>query len=101
MLLDRGRRARMDVRGRAHLERHAPIAHERGEPSQLDRAVVADVDVVDDPDPMTESLRAGELERLPDRRQSEGLAGVNRDVEVLATDVLEGVEIPRRRAAPL
>ena len=42
-----------------------------------------------------------ELERLPDRRQPERLAGVDRDVEVLPADVLEGVEIAGRRVALL
>src|SRR5260370_1073819 len=42
-------------------------------------------------------LRTGELERLPDGRQPEGFASMDRDVEVFATDVLEGVEIPGRR----
>ena len=42
-----------------------------------------------------------ELERLPDRRQPERLAGVDRDVEVLAADVVEGVEIAGRAVALL
>jgi hypothetical protein len=39
------------------------------------------------------AARRRELERLPDRRQPERLAGVDRDVEVLAPDVLERVEV--------
>ena len=50
---------------------------------------------------MAESLGAGELDRLPDRGQAERFAGVDRDVEVLAADVLEGVEVARRREALL
>jgi hypothetical protein len=42
---------------------------------------------------VAESLGAAPLERLPDRRQAEALAGVDRDVEVLSLDQLEGVEV--------
>ena len=58
-------------------------------------------DVVDDPDAVAETLGARELKRLPDRRQAEGLARVDRDVEVLLADVLERVEVARRRVALL
>ena len=91
----------MDVGGRAHLERHAPVAHEGRQPPELDRAVVADGDVVDDADAVAEPLRPAELERLPDRRQAERLAGVDRDVEVLAPDEVERVEVAGRPVAGL
>ena len=100
VLPDRGGGAGVDVRGRAHLERDSPIADERRQPAQLHRAVVADVDVVDDPDAVAQPLGPAELERLPDRRQPERLAGVDRDVEVLAADVVEGVEVAGRRDSP-
>ena len=58
-------------------------------------------DVVHDAHAVAQALGAGELERLPDRGQAERLAGVDRDVEVLAADVLEGVEVARRRIALL
>ena len=60
-----------------------------------------DGDVVDDPDAVAEPLRARELERLPDRRQPERLAGVDRDVEVLAPDLVERIEVAGRRVALL
>ena len=101
MLGNRGRRARVHVRGRAHLERDPPVAHERREAPELDRAVLADVDVVDEPDAVAEALGATPLERLPDRRQPERLASVDRDVEVLPPDVLECVEVARRAVALL
>ena len=101
MVGDGGRGARMHVRGRAHLERYPPVADERGEPTQLDGAVVADRDVVDDPDAVPEPLGARELERLPDRRQPERFTGMDGDVEVLAADVLEGIEVAGRRIALL
>jgi hypothetical protein len=83
----------VNVGGWAHLERHAAVPHERGEATQLHRAVVPDPDVVDDPDAVTESLGTAELERLPDRREAERFAGVDGDVEVLAADDVERVEV--------
>ena len=60
---------------------------------ELGRAVWSHDDVVDDPDAVAEPLGAAPLKRLPDRGQSEALAGVDGDVEVLALDQLEGVEV--------
>ena len=59
------------------------------------------VDVVDDAHAVAEPLGAAELHGLPDRRQPEGLAGVDRDVEVLRRDELEGVEVAGGRVAGL
>src|SRR4029078_5794221 len=47
---------------------------------------------------MPEALGAAPLEGLPDRGQPERFAGVDGYVEVLAADVLEGVEV---RGGPL
>ena len=71
MLARRRHGAGVDVRRRAHLERHAPVAHERGEPTEIDRPVVADRDVVDDAHAMAEAIGAAPLQRLPDRGQPE------------------------------
>ena len=91
----------MHVRGRAHLERYPRIAHEVREPAELDVAVAVDDDVVDDAHAVPETVGAAELQRLPDRRQPERLARVDRDVEVLAHHVLERVEVPGGRIAGL
>ena len=50
---------------------------------------------------MAEPFGAAVLHRLPDRRQPERLAGVDRRVEVLADHVLERVEVARRRVPGL
>src|SRR5919108_4713194 len=88
----------MDVRRRAQLERDPLVADQGGEAAET-RVSVGPLgrDVVHDADPVAESFRAADLERLPDRGKPEGLAGVDREVEVLAADVLEGVEVARRR----
>jgi len=77
------------------------VPHEGSQGTQVDRAVVVDVDVVHDPDAVTKPLGAAPLERLPDRGQAEALAGVDGDVEVLAPDGVEGVEVAGRRVALL
>ena len=46
------------------------------------RPSVVERDVVDDADAVAEPLGAAQLQRLPDRRQAERLAGVDRDVAV-------------------
>ena len=93
--------AGVDVRGGAHLERHPPVADERGQPAELDLAVGVDRDVVDDAHAVAEPLGAADLQRLPDRRQPEGLAGVDGDVGVGLGDGAEGVEVAARRVAGL
>jgi len=50
---------------------------------------------------MPEPLRPAELDGLPDRRQAERLARVDRDVEVLPLHVLERVQVPAGRPAGL
>ena len=50
---------------------------------------------------MAEPVGAAPLDRLPDRRQAERLAGVDGEVGVLALEVLEGVEVPGGRVARL
>ena len=64
-------------------------------------AVGRDGDVVDDPHAVAEALGVAPLERLPDRRQAEGLPGVEGRVEVLPLDKLESVEVLRRRVPRL
>ena len=95
------RGAGVDVRRRAHLERHPAVADEAGQAAEDDLAVGPALDVVDDADAVAEPLGAAELHRLPDRRQPEGLAGVDGDVVVGLGDVAEGVEVAGRRRARL
>src|SRR5262245_61009699 len=101
MLLDRRGGAGMDVRRRAHLEPGAPVPDGRGRPAETERSVRARRAAADDPDPVAEALGAGELDGLPDRRQLERFARMDRDMEVLPPDVFEGVEVAGRREALL
>ena len=65
------------------------------------RVAVADGDVVDDPHAVAEPVGAAPLDRLPDRRQPERLAGVDREVGVLPLEVLERVEVAGGRVPRL
>ncbi len=60
-----------------------------------------DLDVVDDAHPVAEPVGAAPLQRLPDARQPERLAGVDGEVGVLPPEVLERVQVPGRREARL
>ena len=86
----------VDIGGRAHLERDPTVAHIGRKPAQRCVAVLVDGDVVDDPDPVTQSFRTAVVQRLGDRRQAERLAGVDRDVGVLPHDELKCIEVPAR-----
>ena len=93
MVGDRVDGAGVDVRRRAEFERDATVADEGGEAAQVVGAVAVSGDVVDDPDAVAEPLGAAELDGLPDRCRAERLAGVDREVEVLPLQVLEGLEV--------
>src|SRR5439155_22838480 len=101
VLADRPGCTSVDVRRWAHLEGHAPVPDVGCQASKLDRAVRLNDDVVHDPHTVSQSLSPAELERLPDRRQPERLAGMDRDVEVLPAHVVVSIEIARRRVALL
>ena len=64
-------------------------------------AVGSDGDVVDDPHAVPEPVGAAERDGFMDGRQPECLAGVNCEARVVASHVLECVEMPRRRVSGL
>src|SRR5580692_5775724 len=101
VLGDRPRGAGLHVGGRAHLQRDPAVPDVGGQPAEPDGPLRADLDVVHDADAVAEALGAAPLHRLPDRRQPERLARVDRDVEVLPLQVLERVQVPARRPARL
>src|SRR5690606_34214092 len=101
MLGERTRRSRLDVRGRAQLERDPPVPHIGGEPAEPDLTVRGDLHVVGDPHTVSEPFRTAVLNGLPNRRQAESLARVNGEMAIFGTHVLECVEISRGRVASL
>ncbi len=98
MLADR---AGLHVRARTHLERNPLVPQQRSQPAELRGAVGTDRDVVDDPHAVAEPVGAAERDGLVDGRQTERLTGVNREAGVVASHVLERVEMPRRRVPGL
>ncbi len=96
VLGDRLRRAGLDVGRRAHLQRDALVADVLREPAEPP----AGRDVVDDAHAVAEPVGAAPLDRLPDGRQPERLAGVDGEVEVLAAQVLERVQVPASAGSP-
>src|SRR4051794_37608532 len=101
MLLDRAHGPGVYVRGRAHLEGNALITHVGREPAHRQLPIVGHGYVIDDAHPVAQSVRATPLQRLPDRREAERFAGMDRQVEVCLVDQVEGIEIARRRVSGL
>ncbi len=101
VLGDRRGGTRLHVGRRGELEGDPLVPHVRREPAEVGHAVVVHGDVVDDPDPVPEPVGAAPLDRLPDRRQAEGLTGVDGEMEVLPLEVLERVEVAGRGEARL
>ena len=101
VLGDGGHGAGAHVGGGAHLQGDAAVPDEGGQAAEVGLAVGAVLDVVDDAHAVAQALGPAELDGLPDRRQAEGLAGVDGHVEVLPLHVLEGVQVPGGREALL
>ena len=99
MLGDALDRAGLHVGARAHLQRNSLVPQDRCQPAQPHLAVLADVDVVDDPHPVAQPVRTAERDRLVDGRQPERLAGMNGEARVVVSHVFERVQVPGRRVA--
>src|SRR2546430_44925 len=97
MRLERRRRAGVDVAGGTELERDTLVAHIGGERSKARDTAGLDGHVLDKPYPVSDAVRAADLQRLPDGARTEALAGVDGDREVLAVAQLERVEVLLRR----
>ncbi len=91
--------AGLHVRRRAEFQRDPLVTHVGGEATQRRLPILRHRYVVDDPHAVPEPVRAAPLQRLPDRGKAERLAGVDREMRVLPSQVLERVEVPRRREA--
>src|SRR5207237_10613029 len=91
--LGRRRRARVHVARGTELERDPLVADVGREEPEARHGAVLDAHVLDQPDTMTDAVRATDLERLPDGTRSEAFSGVDRDREVLAVADLERLEV--------
>ena len=74
---------------------------QRRQSAELDRAVLSDLDVVDDADAVAEPVGPAERDGLVDGRQPERFPGMNREAGVVVSHVLEGVQVPGGRVARL
>src|SRR5258706_16464881 len=110
MRIERRRGAGVDVARRAELERDALVAHVSRERSEPRDAATLDGRfaprgpypcVLDEPDAVTDAVRAADLDGLPDRGGPEAPARVDGDHEVLAVAQLERLEMPLGRVAGL
>src|SRR5258705_12358582 len=99
MLGDAVTSAGLPIAARPHFERTPLVPQQRCEPAQAKGPTGILVDVVDDPHAVAQPIGAAECDGLMDGRQPERLAGVNREAGVIASHVLERVEMPRRRVS--
>src|SRR5258705_10955195 len=97
MLGDAVTSAGLPIAARPHFERTPLVPQQRCEPAQAKGSTGILVDVVDDPHAVAEPIGAAECDGLMDGRQPEPLAGVNGEAGVVASHVLERIEMPRRR----
>src|SRR5258705_9063036 len=101
MLGDAVTSAGLPIAARPHFERTRLAPQQRWEPAQAKGPTGILVDVVDDPHAVAEPIGAAECDGLMDGRQPEPLAGVNGEAGVVASHVLERIEMPRRRVSGL
>ncbi len=87
----------LDVGTGAQFQGNPLVPHIVRERAQHRDAVVADRDVVGDPDPVSEPVRPAERDGLVNGRQTERLTRVNGEVCIAAPHVLEGVEVAAGR----
>src|SRR5436190_23238658 len=59
--------------------------------------MVVEPDVLDQPRRVTDTVRAAPLDGLPDTLLAEGLPGMHGNVEILALDVMERIDVLLRR----
>ena len=88
----------VEIRRRAQLKRNPTIAHIRCKPAEH-RMPGVEMDVLDDAHAMAQPFGAAQLQRLPDARQAVRLARVDREMRVLAAQVVECRLMRSRREA--
>src|ERR1700736_5507695 len=97
MLSQTGRGAGVNVAQQANLQWDALVEDVLSQIAQLHGLPVHNGNVIDQPRPVPNAVRPTILNRLPDRFFSVTFAGVNRDVEVLALDVMKSFHMLLRQ----
>lgn len=77
----------------AHLHRNSSVQDELRQGAELHYATILDDHVLDEPDAMAYPVGTTDLDGLPDRLEAEGFTSMDRYVEVLPSDVLEGFQV--------
>lgn len=77
----------------AHLHRNPSVQDELRQGAELHYAAILDDHVLDEPDAMADPVGTTDLDGLPDRLEAEGFTSMDRYVEVLPPDVLEGFQV--------
>ncbi len=94
--------AGLHVAKKADFERDSLVENVLGQVAQFHHfAVFRNSDVVNQACAMADAMRATILDGLPDRFFAKTLAGMNGNVEILALDVMEGVDVFFGRVATL
>src|ERR1700733_9341971 len=93
MFRDAADRSGMDVAGQTDLQRNSLIEDVLRQRAHIEDHTFLDPHVFDQPCAMSDTMRAAPLNRLPDGFLAKSFTGVDRDVEVLALNVVKGVDV--------
>jgi hypothetical protein len=93
MLFEAAGRAGVDVADEANLEGGALVENILGDVAKFDGFAVDDGNVIDESGAVANAVRAAVLDGLPNRLFAESFASVNGDIEILALNVVEGVDV--------
>ena len=83
MLGDAVDRSGLHVGARTQLQRNPLVPQDRCQSTEAHRAVLGDVDVVDDTHSVAQPIGTAERDRLLNRRQAERLTRMNREAALL------------------
>src|ERR1700730_14902174 len=83
----------MDVADEANLQRNALVENVLRQVAQFHSPAVHNGDVVDQSRSVSDPMRPAVLNCLPDRFLAIAFAGVNRDIEILALNIVKSVNM--------
>jgi len=88
----------VNVRGRAYFQRNATVTNVLGESTKLVTAIL-ELNVIENVNTVTESLRATNLNGFPNRWGTECFSSMNSQVEICLANHVEGFEVLGGRKA--
>src|ERR1700733_9192529 len=93
MFRECARGPRVHIADQADLQWNPFVQYILRKVAQLHGLPVGHGDVIDEPRSMSDAVGATILDGLPDGFFSESFAGVNRDVEILALDIVKSIHV--------